>query len=471
MAASRAVLLAAVLSAPPLMATRGLAAAETRDQASKPNIVFILADDLGWADIGCFGSGFYETPNIDRLASRGMRFTSAYAACPVCSPTRASILSGKYPARLHLTDWIPGRRDRPDQSLRCPDFEQQLPLDEVTLAEALKMDGYATASIGKWHLGGPGFGPSEQGFELNIAGTESGSPPGYFPRNPEKGFDLPGLRAPVDPKDYLTDHLTTEAVKFIEQNKDHPFFLYFPHFAVHIPIQPRSDLLEKYQAKTIPKGPRDNPYYAAMVESLDESVGRVMKALEECKLLDRTLVVFMSDNGGLATQEGPHTPATSNAPLRAGKGHLYEGGIREPLIVVWRGVIEPNSRCDVPVSSVDFYPTLLELAGVPRPAGQLLEGVSLVPLLKQSGTIDRDALYWHYPHYSNQGGKPGGAIRQGDFKLIEFYEEDRVEFYNIRDDLGEHHDLAARMPERAGQLRRKLHDWLKAVDAQMPVRK
>lgn len=435
--------------------------------AEKPNIVVILTDDQGWADLGVYGAGYYETPNLDRLATQGMRFTNGYAACPVCSPTRASLMTGKTPARLHLTDWIPGRRDRPDQKLIGPEFRQELPLEEKTVAELLRDEGYSTASIGKWHLGDTGFGPKEQGFEVNIAGTKRGHPSSYFAKA-DGTFDLPGLRSPGKP--YLTDRLTDEACKYIGAHKDEPFFLYLPHYAVHTPIQPRADLLEKYQAKDPGTGPRDNPYYAAMVESVDESVGRVLKQLDDLGIADKTIVVYTADNGGLSVKEGKHTPATSNAPLKAGKGYLYEGGIREPWIVRWPGVVKPGSVCDVPISSIDLLPTVAEIVGADRPNTKL-DGTSIVPLLKGEDFDRGDALYWHYPHYANQGGKPGGAVREGNLKLIEFYEDNHVELYDLASDIGEEHDLADARPHEAARLKEKLHAWLKKVDAQMPTRK
>ena len=440
-----------------------------------PNIVFILADDFGWADLSCYGSTYHETPNLDRLARQGMRFTNAYAACPVCSPTRASILTGRYPAHLNLTDWIPGRGDRPDQKLKSPAFNQQLPLEELTIAEALKPAGYTAASIGKWHLGAaPSYLPTQQGFDVNIAGTRRGSPPGYFypyarPNRPE--FALPGLRAGGTDGEYLTDRLAREAARFIRENKDRPFFLYLSHFTVHIPIQPKPALLEKYQAKGIPERPHNNPHYAAMVQSLDESVGLVLETLDDLNLSDRTVVIFTSDNGGLSTREGRHTPATSNAPLRAGKGHLHEGGIREPLIVRWPGVVEPGSVSDTPVTSVDFFPTIVEITGAQAKPARPIDGVSLVPLLRQTGPLPPRALFWHYPHYSNQGGRPGAAIRDGDYKLIEFYEDNKLELYNLATDIGETRNLAAQMPQRAKELRDRLDTWRKRMGAQIPTRK
>ncbi len=428
--------------------------------APKPNIVFILVDDLGWADAGCFGSKFYETPNIDRLAAQGMRFTDAYAACPVCSPTRASIMTGKYPARLHLTDWIPGEGDSGTHRLLVPKWRQFLPLEEVTIAKALKFLGYATASIGKWHLGGPQYFPEHHGFDLNVAGCDIGQPASYFWPYAGKTHTVPGLKPGGKQGEYLTDRLTDAAEQFLEENKDRPFFLYFAHYAVHVPLQAKPALLEKYRAKA-PSGGQTNAVYAAMIESVDESVGRVLRKIEVLGLEDRTLVVFMSDNGGL----WPF--ATSNAPLRAGKGHPYEGGDREPLIIKWPGQTRPASTCSVPVCSIDFFPTLLEAAGAkpPRP----VDGLSLVPLLREAGSLHRKALYWHYPHYwSGNTVRPSGSVRAGDWKLIEFYEDMRVELYNLKDDLGESHDLAQANPGKAAELRRMLHRWREAVAAQMP---
>jgi arylsulfatase A len=440
------------------------AGAETT-QARRPNFVFILVDDLGWADVGCFGSDFYETPNVDRLAARGMRFTDGYAACPVCSPTRASILSGKYPARLKLTNFIAGRRRLEGARVLPADFKLQLDLEEITLAEALKPAGYTSGHVGKWHLGGKPFWPRQQGFDVNIGGCGAGMPRSFF--YPAWTANVPIAEGTAG--EYLTDREAAEAVKFIEQNQDRPFFLYLAHYAVHIPLEAKQPMVEKYRAKAKrdPGTKQNNPVYAAMVESVDQSVGRVMDALGRLGIAERTVVFFFSDNGGLATPEGPHTPATTNAPLRAGKGYLYEGGIREPLIVCWPGVTRPGSICNVPVSSVDFYPTILETAGVAGDPGQVPDGESLVPLLRQTGGLKREAIYWHYPHFSNQGGMPGGAVRQGDYKLIHFYDDDRVELYNVREDIGEKNDLAAKMPQKTAELRKLLDDWLREVDATM----
>ena len=437
------------------------ASTDTPVEATKPNVIIILVDDLGWADPGCYGSTFFKTPHIDALARRGMRFTDAHAACPVCSPSRAALMTGKYPARLHLTDWLPGRTDHPSQKFLRPVIRQQLPLEEVTIAEALKTAGYATASVGKWHLGGPEFWPEHQGFDLNVGGTETGSPPGYF------RFRTPNMVARSD-KEYLTDRLTEEAVGFIERHQKGPFFLYLAHYAVHIPLQARSEDIARYKSMPVGHSPQDNPIYAAMIESVDQGVGRIVRKLEDLRITDRTVIVFTSDNGGLSVQEGPNTPATSNAPLRAGKGFLYEGGIRVPLIVAWPGVTRPRSLCDVPLSGQDLYPTILAMAGVSPAPGQVIDGESLIPLLEGSGTLRRDALFWHYPHYSNQGGRPGGVIRQGNLKLIEWYEDGRTELYDLKRDLSERRDIAAERPEEASRLRKQLTRWRESVGAQMP---
>ncbi|HTM49741.1 MAG TPA: sulfatase [Bryobacteraceae bacterium] len=440
-----------------LAAGAGAAAAQTKRPL---NFIFILVDDWGWTDLGCYGSKSYDTPNIDRLATQGMRFTGAYAACPVCSPTRASVITGKYPARLHLTDWIPGRRQWPTAKLLVPQFRQELPLAEITLAEALKPAGYVSASIGKWHLGAEGFSPLEQGFHRNVGGTLRGSPKSYF-----GPFDLPGLEGGPE-GEYLTDRLTLEAEKFIEANRDRPFFLYLPEFAVHLPLQGRKDLVAKYETRLKSAGTQNNPIYAALVESVDEAVGRLMKKLEDLKIAGRTVVILTSDNGGLRFEGTRKDPITSNAPLRAGKGHLYEGGIREPLIVRWPGVVKPGSVCHETISSIDYFPTILEAAGLKPP--QPVDGISLMPLLTGKRGLSREAVYWHYPHYSNQGGPPGGAVRKGDYKLIEFYEDGRLELFNLKNDLGERRNLARKEPRKAAELHGLLKRWRESVSAAMP---
>jgi arylsulfatase A len=434
--------------------------------AERSNVVLIVADDLGWRDLGCYGSTFYRTPHIDRLAKDGVRFTDFYAACPVCSPTRASILTGKYPARLNLTDWLPGRPDRPDQRLRRPAIRQELPLEEVTLAEALRAAGYATGHIGKWHLGGDGFGPTKQGFDVNVAGDHTGTPRSYFAPFRNKQGAMPGLEdAPEG--EYLTDRLAAEAERFIAANKDRPFVLYLPHYAVHTPMRAKADLVARY--KGTPQGGRQsNPIYAAMIESLDDAVGRVVKKLDDLKLAERTIVIFTSDNGGLATVEGPNTPATYNGPLREGKGFLYEGGTRVPLIVKWPGVVKPGAVTGEVACSTDFFPTLLEASGGRQPPELKVDGVSLLPVL-EGGRLEERPLFWHYPHYANQGSKPGGAVRRGDYKLIEYYEDGRRELFDVRKDPSESRNLISERPQTAAELAAELDAWRKEVGAKMPT--
>ena len=331
----------------------------------------------------------------------------------------------------------------------------------MTLAQALKPLGYTSASIGKWHLGGPAFYPDKHGFDLNVAGTDKGQPQSYF-----GPFDLPNLKGGTK-DEYLTDRLTVEAEKFLEANRDRPFFLYLPEFAVHLPLQAKPGVIEHFAGKAQADAPQHHPVYAAMVASLDENVGRVLKKLDDLGLTERTVVFFMSDNGGLMYENRTKDPVTSNAPLRAGKGHLYEGGIREPMMIRWPGVTNPGSTCDVPVIGADFFPTILEMAGA-KPVGEPVDGVSLTPLLK-GGTIKRDAIYWHYPHYSNQGGPPSGAIRSGNFKLIEFYEDGRLDLYNLADDIRESNNLAQANPKLASELHGKLKKWRASVSATMPT--
>jgi arylsulfatase A-like enzyme len=425
------------------------------------NIVLILADDLGWRDLGCTGSTFYNTPAIDRLASQGMRFTQAYAACNVCSPTRASLMTGKYPARLHTTNFFGGNRRG---ALLPPDYRQYLPADEVTIAAALRQHGYRTAIAGKWHLGGKGSLPQDRGFDV-VIGLNTG--PGGGPAD--------------DP--HFASMLSTKAAEFIEQCRDRPFFLYLPLHSVHVPLRTRPELRRDYQAKAAARppapGPRevplgdhkaravqDHPTYAGMIQEMDQAVDRVLRKIDERKLADRTVVVFLSDNGGLCTAEGS---PTSNLPLRAGKGWNYEGGLRVPLIVRLPGRVQAATTCDVPVISNDLYPTLLALAGLPMPAEQRADGVSLAPLLERTGTIAQRPLFWHYPHYSNQGGRPSGAVRQGNYKLIESFEDQRVELYDLAADPGECRDLAGREPKRTTEMKKLLADWRREVDAQMPT--
>ncbi len=432
-------------------------------RAEKPNVIFFLIDDLGWTDLGCQGSDLYETPHLDRLAKDGVRFTDAYSACTVCSPTRAALMTGKYPARLHITDWIPGRVV-PDARLKIPDWTKYLPREETTVAEALKAAGYVTGLVGKWHLGDEKEGwPDKHGFDVNLGGYERGQPPSYF-----SPYRIPTLKdGPAG--EYLTDREADDAAQFIAANKGRPFFLYLPLYAVHTPLQAKKELVERYRQAIKPGMRHTNPTYAAMVHGVDQAVGRVREALKEHGLAGRTLIVFTSDNGGLSHGR---TPSTSNVPLRAGKGSAYEGGVRVPLLVLWPGVTPAGGVCAEPVITADLYPTLLEIAGARGEPGHnaAVDGESLVPLLKgPRAKPRREAIYWHYPHYHAGGATPYGAVRAGDWKLIEFYEDDRVELYNLKDDLGEKKDLAAAMPDKARGLREKLHAWRKAVGAQMPT--
>ena len=421
---------------------------------SRPNVILIMADDLGWVDLACYGHEFHETPHLDRLAAEGMRFTDAYTASCVCSPTRSSIMTGKYPARNDLTIWLGGRGGAP--------AVDHMALEEVTLAEALKERGYATCHVGKWHLGGPPYYPQHQGFDVNIAGTSAGSPAG--------GYFLPNKMVLEDmkPGTYLTDRLTDECLKLIEANRRRPLFMYMAYHTVHTPIQGRRDLVEHYRKKLKP-GQTYNPTYAAMVHCLDLSVGRILGKLDELGLAQNTLVIFFSDNGGFAYSGGKKNNVTSNKPLRRGKGYCYEGGHRVPLIVRLPGTVPKGTVCRTPVISTDFYPTILDLVGAEPKPGQHADGLSILSLLKDPGApLGRTTLYWHYPHNSPQGGTPSGAIRQGDLKLIEFFNDGRLELYNLADDLGEQHDLSAKMPEETRELHDELTAWRTSVDAKMP---
>jgi arylsulfatase A-like enzyme len=460
----------------------------------QPNIVFILIDDMGWRDLGCYGSSFYETPHIDRLAAQGVRFTDAYAACPVCSPTRASILTGKYPATVGITDWIDwGSETHPCRG-RLVDvpYRKELPAGEYTLAHALGAAGYATWHVGKWHLGGPGAAPTDHGFDVNVGGCHWGSPgrEGYF-----SPWGIPALKeADVPPGTYLTDYLTDQAISLIEGGGGRPFFLNLWYYTVHTPIQAKPETIAKYEAKARRLGLdriepmvegepfptehkrhlrvqrrrlQSDPVYAAMVEHLDDNVGRLLDALERTGHAQDTILVFFSDNGGLATAEGS---PTCNAPLAEGKGWMYEGGTREPLLVRWPGVAQPGDLCAEPVTSTDFYPTILEMAGLPLLPHQHVDGVSFLPLLRGNTAPERDAIYWHYPHYGNQGGTPGCSLRAGDYKLIEFFEDGRLELYNLREDVSEGRNLAAELPELTAELHARLVAWRERVEAQIPQR-
>lgn len=446
-----------------------LFAAEPR----RPNIVFILVDDMGWADGACFGSKFYQTPQIDTLAKSGARFTSAYVACAVCSPTRAALMTGKYPARLHVTDWIPGEGTPKDSRFKIPDWQQRLPLEETTLATMLKKLGYATAHIGKWHLGGEKFYPQHQGFATNIAGGEIGHPASYFwPYGAtNNSHRVPGLAERGGQEgDYLTDQLTDEALQFIETNKDHPFYLNFCHYAVHAPLMGRQELIDVAADRPGADGQSNKVYYA-MLRSLDESVGRIVRKLEKLRLTENTIVIFTSDNGGAVHLGQP--PATANFPLRNGKGSAYEGGLRVPLLVKAPGVTRAGSVCDTPVITMDFFPTLLELAGADKSASSTaVDGVSFAPLLRGDKQTPHAELFWHYPHYWNSGKvSPYSVARIGDWKLIRFYENDREELYNLKTDLSETNSLAESNPAKRKELSARLDEWLKEVSAQLPVPK
>lgn len=456
--------------------------AAAADSARRPNIVFLIADDLGQRDLGSYGSTFYETPHLDRLAAEGARFTDAYAACPVCSPTRASLLTGKYPQRTGVTDYIgaaqPAAWKRNTPLLPAP-YSTELALAETTLAEALKPAGYATFFAGKWHLGPKGRWPENQGFDVNLGGNDRGGPYGgdkYF--SPYGNPSLPD----GPPGEHLPDRLAREAADFIGRHKTQPFLVYLPFYDVHTPLMARPDLQKKYEAKRQRLGLTDTKWgrdgasdvrltqnhvvYAAMVEAMDQAVGRIMQALRDHDLERDTIVIFTSDNGGLSTAEGW---PTSNLPLRGGKGWLYEGGVREPLIVRWAGHIKPGTVLATPVTSPDFFPTLLAAARVPLPADLPPDGANLLPLLTAGRALPERALYWHYPHYGNQGGAPGSSIRRGDWKLIAWSEGDRLELFNLALDPGELTNLADRDPDRVRALRADLVVWRKSVGALMPT--
>jgi arylsulfatase A len=446
----------------------------------KPSIILINVDDLGWMDLSCYGSQFYETPNIDRLASQGMRFTDGYASCAVCSPTRASIMTGRYPARIGITDWIHhldrqahtaiGTGKNPveyvateDRPLLCPPNPYWMELDEVTIAELLKPAQYTTCHIGKWHLGDFWWYPDKQGFDKNIGGCEIGQPPTYFDPyyQHERRSSIPTL-PPRKQGEYLSDREADEAVRFITENKEHPFFLHMCPYAVHTPLEAKEEIIAKYKKKKPTN--QSNAVYAAMIEGVDQTVGKIMKALDEFNLSDKTLVIFTSDNGGLQDH------STDNAPLRSGKGYPYEGGIRVPLIVRWPGKIRPASVCDVPVISADFLPTVTEAANVDLPSDRPIDGQSLMPLLLQKGSLKREAIYWHFPHYRGDV-VPYSIVRKGDWKLIKRYEGKTYELFNLKKDVGEKYDLAEKMPVEVKELDGLLNAWLKETGAKLPIAK
>lgn len=435
--------------------------------ADRPNVVVLLVDDLGWGDFGCYGARFNETPHIDKLASQGMRFSNAYAACTVCSPSRAAILTGCYPARLRLTDWITGHR-RANPRLLIPDWTMRMDHERVLLPEAMKEAGYETIFLGKWHLmpiGQPDFDdhvPTRHGFDINVGGREWGQPKGrgrYF-----SPFDLPNLDD-GEPGAYLTDKLTDAAVAYLDtSSRKRPFLMYFSYYTLHGPIMSPPDLVEKYQKKAVSfdnrHGEELNAARAGMVESLDRSVGRIMDKLEKLGIEQNTVILLTGDNGGDRDR--------TTGGLKGYKGLSHEGGVREPLVVKWPGQVRPGSTCDEPVIGMDIYPTVLEIAGLPARPDQHRDGVSLVPLLTGGSTdLRRDVLYWHYPHYHRT--LPYGAIREGDMKLIEFFEDGSLELYDLGTDPHETTNLAAAHPEKAARLLARLVAWRESVGAQMPA--
>ena len=434
-----------------------------------PNVVLILVDDLGWMDLSCQGSSFYETPNIDRLAEQGMRFDQAYSGCPVCSPSRAQLMTGRNQARLRFTGHITAisRHRYPEKGrLIPPDDHMHIPLEEITIAEALKPAGYVSASIGKWHLGiGEDYWPKAQGFDLNVAGWTHGSPPDYFYPYTRPGSDwnasIPTLQGGKE-GEYLTDRLTDEAIRFVRDNRERPFFLYLPYYSVHTPLQAPRDVVQKYLDKRQEDALQRHPVYAAMIEKVDDNVGRLVATLEELDLADDTLVIFTSDNGG-AIVASPNTstptpdPITSNQPLRSGKGYLYEGGIRVPLIVRWPGHVQPGSSSSRVVANADLYATIVDVVGESAQPGSNLDGESFTANLLGGNEGRKEALYWYHPSYAR---RPGAAIRDGDWKFIEFYDPPAIELYNLVQDLGEQTNLAPQMPEKAEQLRQKLQHWI-----------
>lgn len=427
-----------------------------------PNIVLVVIDDLGWMDLACQGNRLIETPHLDRLATQGMRFTDAYSAAPVCSPTRAALMTGKSPARLRITNHIP---DRPqftpaDAKLLPAEMRNHLPLAEVTVAERLQAAGYATGFFGKWHLAGNGdesLYPDRQGFDVNLGGCALGGPPTFF--DPYGIPTLPNRRK----GEYLPDRLVDEAAQFLRTQRDRPFFLCLWTYTVHWPMEAPQKLLDKY-ADRKGRGLNDTRF-GAMVEAMDAAVGRLLMELDRLELTNDTLLVFTSDNGGFAG-------VSDNRPLRESKGHLYEGGIRVPLIVRWPGVVKPGTICNVPVISMDFFPTLLDAAGVPYVAKEAPDGQSLVPLLKQAGSLNRDAIFFHYPNYAwHRSNRLGSAIRSGPYKLIEYFDDNSIELFNLADDLSETHNLAVEKPELASKLRNQLAAWRDESEAAMPVPK
>lgn len=456
------------------------AASRVRADEQKLNFVLIFVDDMGWMDLSCQGSDYYKTPNVDRLATEGMRFTNAYAACAVCSPTRAALQTGRYPGRVGVTDWIRSQFQRgkigtPEKNptqyvggkrskLLCPPNPYWMEHEEITIAEALHGSGYKSAYIGKWHLGDEAWFPEGQGYDENRGGCDYGQPPSYFDPFSQPKHKHPDIRAGIPglpgrkPGQYLTHREADEAVELITKWKDEPFFIQLSHYAVHTPIQAIPEVAGKYAADG------GNPKYAAMVESVDDSTRDVLKLIDDLGLAERTVVIFTSDNGGLDNNNNP----TDNAPLRSGKGYPHEGGIRVPFLVRWPGVLSPGSVSDQPVCSIDVFPTIMEAAGVDLPGDREIDGLSLVNHLKSAGetSLDRDELIWHFPHYRHKPG-PYSIIRKGDWKLIHFYEGIQ-ELYNLKDDLSEEKNLVEAMPDKVKELEQRLMERLKGMNAKLP---
>ncbi|MDE0864685.1 MAG: sulfatase [Rubripirellula sp.] len=450
----------------------------TSAEPVRPNVVLILVDDMGLHDLSIEGSTFYRSPNIDKLARGGMRFTQGYATCRVCSPSRASIQLGQFTARHGVTNWIGARSgmdwQREDRLLPA-EYVRALPSDDISIAEAMKQAGYRTFFAGKWHLGGDGSLPTDHGYDVNVGGHHRGSPPGGF-FSPYKNPELKDGPA----GESLTLRLGRETADFIRDNRERPFFAMLSFYSVHAPVQTSRELWGKYQAaaaklppvktrfkvdRTLPvRQVQDHPVYAGMVETTDRAVGRVLDALDQSGLTESTIVIFTSDNGGVSSGDAF---ATSNLPLRGGKGRQWEGGIREPFYVRYPAVTQPGATCDVPVTGADFYPTVLELCGLAAKPLQHVDGVSLVPLLRGRPIAERP-LYWHYPHYDNQGGEPSSLFRDGDWKLIHYYEDGRNELYDLSVDLAETSDLALTHPVRTREMWDQLRSWLISVNARFP---
>ncbi len=462
----------------------------------RPNVIVILADDLGWADLTAYGSTFYETPNLNQLASNGIRFTQGYAACPVCSPTRASMMTGKYPVKTGVTDWIRGRQEdgkaMPYEKLIARPTAYQLALEEKTIGEFALDNGYKTFFAGKWHLGEEEkYWPGHQGFQINKGGWSKGSPTGRV-NDSTGGFFTPYKNPTLNDGpagEYLTDRLTNECLAFMESNKQNPFFLMYSLYAVHNPLQAPAALIKKYEAKQKKFGlqnkdrfakdeawmkyetgwrrrlVQDNPVYAAMIENMDWNIGRMLEKMKQLDMEDNTLVIFTSDNGGLSTAEGS---PTTNGPLRAGKGWLYEGGIRVPLIMYWKGKIIAGSNADLPVSTADLYPTIAKAMNENYQKDKSIDGDNIFKLLAKPPAYQNRKLFWHYPHYSNQGGKPGSAIREGNYKLIYNYEDEMVELYDVVNDIAEKKNIASANRQIVKYLKQQLFKWLKETNAGRP---